>query len=98
MGKSDKKMKELFSKLTSRKFILSALAMITGIAIAFKYSSNAKIQIAGYVGAAICAVAYSLIEGKNDKEKIIATAMTESTLAIQSIESIKQKETHNEEK
>jgi hypothetical protein len=65
-------MKARLSKIFTRKFILSALTTIGGIATACSASGNAKLQIAGLTVAAASTIAYNVVEGNIDAKAVVA--------------------------
>ena len=78
-------MNNIIKKITSRKFIVTAVIIAAGIGAALKSANNEKIQIAGYVIAGIAAVAYMVIEGTVDKASV--QAETKNVLdAVEGIE------------
>ena len=78
-------MNNIIKKITSRKFIVTAVIIAAGIGAALKSANNEKIQIAGYVIAGIAAVAYMVIEGTVDKASV--QAETKNVLdAVEDIE------------
>lgn len=87
-------MNKIINKVTSRKFVVTAVVIIAGLAAAFKDSSNEKVQIAGYVMAGVAAIAYAVIEGTIDKESVKSSASE----AIKGIEGIEIKEIEAEVK
>lgn len=87
-------MNKLVNKITSRKFIVTAVIIVAGLAAAFKDSANEKVQIAGYVMAAVAAISYSVIEGTVDK----ASVKSNVTEAIKGIEGIEIQEVEAEVK
>lgn len=78
-------MKNIIKKITSRKFVITAIIVVAGIGAAFKSANNEKMQIAGYVMAGIAAIAYTVIEGTVDKASVQSTA-TEVIRGIETIE------------
>lgn len=58
----------LLGKLTSRKFLLSLVPIVTGILMIFGLESSTASQIAGAVMALVSTVAYIIMEGKIDVE------------------------------
>lgn len=82
-------MKNIVKKITSRKFIITAVIIIAGIGAALKSANNEKVQIAGYVIAGIAAVAYMVIEGTVDKAAVEST----TTEVIQNVENLSRKQT-----
>lgn len=83
-------MKKVLNKITSRKFIVTAVIIISGLAAAFKSSHNEKVQIIGCVMAAMAGIAYMVIEGTIDKTSV-GDAATKAINGIQTIESEKSK-------
>lgn len=77
-------MKNIIKKVTSRKFIVTAVIITGGLATAFKGSSNEKLQITGYIMAAVAAIVYMIIEGNIDKTSVA----NETAKAIEGIEII----------
>lgn len=65
-------MDKSIQKITSRKFIVTAVIIAAGIGAALKSANNEKVQIAGYVIAGTAAVAYMAIEGTVDKASVQA--------------------------
>ncbi len=78
-------MNNIIKKITSRKFIVTAVIIAAGIGAALKSANNEKVQIAGYVIAGVAAVAYMVIEGTVDKASV--QAETKNVLdAVEDIE------------
>ncbi len=78
-------MNNIIKKITSRKFIVTAVIIAAGIGAALKSANNEKVQIAGYVIAGVAAVAYMVIEGTVDKASV--QAETKNVLdAVEGIE------------
>lgn len=67
-------MDNLIQKITSRKFIVTVIVIISGLAAAFKTSNNEKLKIAGFIMAGIAAIVYSAVEGSVDKAAVQETA------------------------
>ena len=63
-------MDKIIKKITSRKFIVTVVIVVAGLAAAFKESGNEKVQIAGCVMAGVASVAYMVIEGTVDKASV----------------------------
>lgn len=49
-------MKDIVRKITSRKFVLTVVIVVAGLATAFKTVNNEKVQIVGCVMAAMAAI------------------------------------------
>ena len=64
--KGRKTMKDKLINLFSRKFILTALATLIGIATFFANNGDTKVQIAGLLVVLIAQVVYNLVEGNID--------------------------------
>ncbi len=77
-------MDKIIKKITSRKFIVTAVIIAAGIGAALKSANNEKVQIAGYVIAGVAAVAYMVIEGTVDK----ASVQAETKNVLDSVEGI----------
>ena len=75
-------MDSIIKKITSRKFIVTAVIIAAGIGAALKSANNEKVQIAGIVIAGTAAVIYQAIEGSIDK----AYVQTEATKMIEAVE------------
>jgi len=63
-------MKNIFRKVTSRKFILAVAGIFTGIAMAMGVDSSDITTVAGAVTAIASAVTYIVVEGKVDSEAV----------------------------
>lgn len=69
-------MNNFLKKITSRKFIVTVIVMVTGIATAFKESSDEKLKAIGCIITGVAAIAYMVVEGTIDS-KSIAKAIQE---------------------
>ncbi|MBR4543558.1 MAG: hypothetical protein IKO53_05030 [Lachnospiraceae bacterium] len=67
-------MKNLYKKVTSRKFIVTAVLVAAGLGAAFKETNNDKLRLAGCVIAGVAGIAYAVIEGKIDAASVKAKA------------------------
>lgn len=75
-------MKNKIMNLLSRKFILTMIATIIGIATMAANTDNVKVQIAGLVVILIAQVVYNIIEGTIDaKSMITLSAQTLTTIS-----------------
>lgn len=63
-------MKNLYNKVTSRKFIVTAVIIAAGLGAAFKETNNDKLRLAGCVIAGVAGIAYAVIEGNIDKAAV----------------------------
>jgi threonine/homoserine efflux transporter RhtA len=63
-------MKEILSKLKSRKLWLAIAGIATGVAIALGADASDIETVAGAIGAVVCAVTYIVTEGKVDAEAV----------------------------
>lgn len=63
-------MKEILSKLTSRKFIACLIGVIVGIATTFGVDGGIITDVAGLIVTLISSVSYMIVEGKIDKAAI----------------------------
>lgn len=86
-------MKDIVRKITSRKFVLTVVIVVAGLATAFKTVDNEKVQIAGCVMAAVAAIVYSIVEGTVDKAYVADTTID----CIESIKGIEGDEKENDE-
>lgn len=86
-------MKDIARKITSRKFVLTVVIVVAGLATAFKTVNNEKVQIAGCVMAAMAAIVYSIVEGTVDKASVADTAID----CIEAIKKIEGDEKENDE-
>lgn len=86
-------MKDIVRKITSRKFVLTVVIVVTGLATAFKAVDNEKVQIAGCVMAAVATIVYSIVEGIVDKASVADTTID----CIEAIKEIKGDEKENDE-
>lgn len=77
-------MKPIINKITSRKFIITAVIVAAGIGAALKSADNEKVQIAGFVIAGVAAVVYQAIEGSIDK----ASVQTETKKVLDAVEGV----------
>ncbi len=77
-------MKNILKKITSRKFIITAVIVVAGIGAALKSADNEKVQIAGFVIAGVAAVVYQAIEGSIDK----ASVQTETKKMLDAVEDV----------
>lgn len=75
---------KIIKKITSRKFIVTAVIIVAGLAAAFKESGNEKVQIAGCVMAGVASIVYMVIEGTVDK----ASVQTETKNILDAVEGI----------
>lgn len=80
-------MKNLVKKITSRKFIVTAVIIAAGIGAALKSANDEKVQIAGYIIAGVAAVVYMIIEGTVDK----AAVQTETKNILDAVECLENK-------
>lgn len=80
-------MKNLVKKITSRKFIVTAVIIAAGIGAALKSANDEKVQIAGYIIAGAAAVVYMIIEGTVDK----AAVQTETKNILDAVECLENK-------
>jgi hypothetical protein len=78
-------MKTLFQKLTSRKLWMAIAGIGTGIAVVLGADGSEINTIAGAVVSLISAIAYIVIEGKIDAERI-KTAIEDVQDAVNVIE------------
>lgn len=67
-------MKKLYKKVTSRKFIITAVLVAAGLGAAFKETNNEKLKLAGCAIAGAAGIAYAVIEGKIDAAAVKAKA------------------------
>lgn len=81
-------MNNILKKITSRKFIITAVIVAAGIGAALKSADNEKVQIAGFVIAGVAAVVYQAIEGSIDK----ASVQTETKKVLEAVEGVEVKE------
>lgn len=63
-------MKDKFTNLFSRKFLLSVLVVVGGIGTSLKVVDDPIAQIVGIIVACVAAVAYTAIEGHVDSAAI----------------------------
>lgn len=63
-------MKEILRKLSSRKLWMAVAGVITGIAVVLGVDSSELEVIVGAVVSVISAVAYIVVEGKVDAERV----------------------------
>lgn len=63
-------MNNFLKKITSRKFIVTVIVMITGIATAFKESDDTTLKAIGCISAGVAAIAYMIVEGNLDAASI----------------------------
>lgn len=63
-------MKELLKKLTSRKFLITCVTMLAGIALALKDSGDEKLQAIGFIIAGVSALVYMIVEGNIDAQRV----------------------------
>ena len=68
-------MNNFIKKVTSRKFIVTAVLIASGLAAAFQNANNVKLRMAVIIIAGIAGIAYSAIEGKIDKASVEKTAL-----------------------
>jgi len=75
-------MKNKIMNMLSRKFILTMIATVIGIATMATNTDNVKVQIAGLVVILIAQVVYNIIEGTIDaKSMITLSAQTLTTIS-----------------
>lgn len=89
-------MKDIVRKITSRKFVLTVVIVVAGLATAFKAVDNEKVQIAGCVMAAVATIVYSIVEGTVDKASVADTTI-DCIEAIEAIKEIEGDEKENDE-
>lgn len=77
-------MDKIIKKITSRKFIVTAVIITAGIGTTLKSASNEKVQIAGIVIAGVAAIVYQAIEGSIDK----ASVESETKKIIDAVEGV----------
>lgn len=78
--------KELISKLTSRKFIISVISIISGLLLLFGFDCNTTETISSVLMIILPTVAYCISEGKVDLEKIKSVSSSvNNTINSQSI-------------
>ena len=63
-------MKEILRKLSSRKLWMAVAGVVTGIAVVLGVDSSELEVIVGAVVSVISAVAYIVVEGKVDAERV----------------------------
>lgn len=63
-------MREILSKLTSRKFIACLIGVVVGIATTFGVDGGIITDVAGLIVTLISSVSYMIVEGKIDKAAI----------------------------
>ncbi len=83
-------MKQLLSKLTSRKFLLSAISMVAGIAALCGADQNILSIIAGAAMTVLPALVYCITEGKIDAASVkeAQTAIIEAADALGANETV----------
>ena len=60
---------DMIRKLTSRKFWLAVVALVTGLLAAFNVDANTIEKVSGIIMAAASVVAYIIAEGLVDAER-----------------------------
>lgn len=65
-------LKQKFKNIFSRKFLISAAIVASGIGTALKSANDPAVQITGIVVACIAACIYSIVEGMVDANSIEA--------------------------
>lgn len=60
---------DMIRKLTSRKFWLAVVALVTGLLAAFNVDANTIEKVSGIIMAAAAVVAYIIAEGLVDAER-----------------------------
>ena len=74
-------MKQLFQKLTSRKFIMAALTAISGIAVLCGADENIVSTLAGAAMTLLSALVYCITEGRIDAASVKQAAQSVSNAA-----------------
>lgn len=64
--------KQKIKNLFSRKFLISATIVASGVGMALKTANNPKVQITGIIIACLAACVYALVEGMIDANSIEA--------------------------
>jgi hypothetical protein len=82
------KAKEFVAKITSRKFLLALVGVISGLATAFSGINNEKIKITGYTLAGLSAITYMIIEGRVDVKSVANTVVS----TVEKIETVKRED------
>lgn len=82
-------MREILSKLKSRKLWLAIAGVATGIALAFGVDASDIQTVAGAVTTVVSAVAYIIMEGRVDAE-----AVKKSIIAAENVANLIQEEPH----
>ena len=69
---------QIIQKLTSRKFWVSVVGIVVGVAAAFGINENEYAQLVGLIGSIASAIAYVFVEGGSDKASAGATLHVEN--------------------
>lgn len=81
-------MKDKLTNLFSRKFLLTAITTIIGIATIFTNTEDPKIQIIGLAAVLVAQVVYNIIEGNIDAKSVVSQAAATMTKIDQLLDQI----------